>query len=486
MAEAAQSPYASGQRVIAVDLDGTLVLTDMLLENLFLFLRLHPLRLFSLFAWILGGKAHFKRMLANAVLPNVECLPYSQPLIDWLRAQKEAGAMLVLATASDLRIARKVADHVGIFDIVLGTEKTNLASVAKRDALSERYGSKGFEYVGNSSADYAVWRDAGVVHVANPERGVLRKAKDIAACGVMGMVFDSRPRYGKSLIRSLRLHQWAKNLLLFVPLMASHRFTEVSLVMAGVLAFIAFGACASSVYLLNDLLDLNDDRQHRTKRNRPLASGELPILHAVLLTPLLLVLAFGLALALLPQVFAMVLAGYYVLTLSYSLVLKRLVMIDVVMLALLYTVRVIAGAAAMTLVTTFWILAFCMFIFLSLAFIKRYTELYDARESGLNKTVGRGYLASDFELLASLGGASGYISVLVLALYINDASAQRLYQSPQWMWLACPLLLFWMSRVWLLAHRGQMHDDPIVFALRDAASLWIGVAFVAVFAMASF
>ena len=253
------------------------------------------------------------------------------------------------------------------------------------------------------------------------------------------------------------------------------------------MAFVAFGICASSVYMLNDLLDLPDDRQHPTKYKRPLAAGMLPIHDALLLIPGLLLFAFTLALWQLPLLFTGVLASYFALTLTYSLWLKRMVMLDVVTLALLYSVRVIAGAAAMSLTATFWILAFCMFIFLSLAFVKRYTELHDARQKGKKgKSAGRGYYPADFELLASLGGASGYISVLVLALYINDASSGALYHSQQWMWAACPLLLFWLSRVWLLAHRGQMHDDPIVFAIRDHVSRWTGLAFLVVFTLATF
>ena len=471
-------------RTIVVDLDGTLINSDMLMENLFLFLRLHPLRFFELLAWLMGGKAYFKRRLADVVLPEVDLLPYNQPLLIWLKQQRTLGAKLILATASDIRIARKVAAHLGLFDDVLGTENTNLSSRNKRDALIQRYGERGYEYVGNSVADLAVWKMASVMHVANPERGTLAAARKI---GKVETLFENRPAYFKTLIKALRIHQWAKNLLLFVPLIASHRIAEVPLLWNGLLAFIAFGACASSVYLLNDLLDLPDDRQHPTKCNRPLAAGTLPIIHALFLIPVLLLGAFVVALRLLPIEFAGVLAAYYILTLVYSLWLKRVVMLDVVTLAMLYTIRVVAGAAAMSLVATFWILAFCVFIFLSLAFVKRYEELCDVRQNGkIEKFSGRSYYPADFELLASLGGASGYISVLVLALYINDAASGTLYHSQKWMWAACPLLLFWLSRVWLLAHRGQMHDDPIVFALRDSVSLWIGAVFVLAFALATF
>jgi 4-hydroxybenzoate polyprenyltransferase/phosphoserine phosphatase len=470
-------------RTIVVDLDGTLVNSDMLVENLFLFLRLHPLLFFKLIVWLMGGKAHFKCRLADAVMPNVVNLPYNKALLAWLKAEKNTGATLVLATASDERIANAVANHLGIFDEVLGTVGSNLSSGCKRLALVERFGEKGYEYVGNSSADLAVWRSASVIHVANPERRVLAAARKI---GKVETVFENRPSYLPTLFKALRIHQWAKNLLLFVPLLASHRILDVQLLLSGLLAFIAFGACASSVYLLNDLLDLPDDRQHPTKCRRPLAAGTLPIIDALIYIPVLLIGAFVLALSVLPLQFTGVLAAYYALTLAYSLWLKRIVMLDVVTLAMLYTIRVVAGAAAMSLVATFWILAFCMFIFLSLAFVKRYTELCDARQKGkTSKSSGRGYYPADFEMLASLGGSSGYISVLVLALYINDAASGTLYHNQKWMWAACPLLLFWLSRVWLLAHRGQMHDDPIIFALRDNMSRWIGVAFVLVFVLAA-
>jgi 4-hydroxybenzoate polyprenyltransferase/phosphoserine phosphatase len=470
-------------RTIVVDLDGTLIQSDMLVENLFLFLRYHPFRFFELLGWILKGKAFVKRRLADAVLPDVELLPYNNALLAWIMQQRSDGAKVVLATASDIRIARKVAEHLGVFDDVLGTEHFNLSSGRKLNELLQRYGERGYEYVGNSSADLVVWRSASSIHVANPEGGVLAAARKI---GRVEMLFDDRQSNFRMWVKTLRIHQWAKNLLIFVPLLASHRIFETQLLLNGMLAFMAFGLCASSVYVLNDLLDLPDDRQHPTKCNRPLAAGTFPIVHALFLIPVLLLAAFSLALFFLPTSFIVVLAAYYVLTLIYSLWLKRMVMMDVIVLAMLYTIRVVAGATAMSLVATFWILAFCMFIFLSLAFVKRYTELCDARQKGaVDKTSGRGYYPADFELLASLGGASGYISVLVLALYINDAAAGLLYHDQRWMWAACPLLMFWLSRVWLLAHRGQMHDDPIVFALRDNVSRWIGLSFVLVFVLAT-
>jgi 4-hydroxybenzoate polyprenyltransferase/phosphoserine phosphatase len=479
------SDFACDNKVIVVDLDGTLISSDMLVENMFLFLRYHPLRFFELLTWLIGGKSYFKRRLVDAIVPGVEHLPYNKDLLAWLRQQSLEGAQIVLATSSDQRIANAVASHLGIFNEIFGSGVVNLSSKQKRDVLVERFGEKRFEYIGNSRADLSVWEFADLIHIVNPEFGVLAAANKI---GPIKTIFENRPPYLKSLIKTLRIHQWAKNLLILVPLLASHRIFETHLIFNGMLAFIAFGLCASSVYLLNDLLDLPDDRQHSSKCNRPLAAGTFPIVHALFLIPVLLLAAFFLALFFLPISFVVVLFAYYVLTLIYSLWLKRMVMIDVIVLAMLYTIRVLAGAAAMSLEATFWILAFCMFIFLSLAFVKRYTELCDARhkkKAGLDKALGRGYYPADFELLASLGGASGYISVLVLALYINDAAAGFLYRDQRWMWTACPLLMFWLSRVWLLAHRGQMHDDPILFALRDNVSRFIGLSFILVFVLAT-
>jgi len=476
-----ENPY--GRRVIAVDLDGTLVRSDLLVESVFLLLRSRPYLFFRLIGWLLRGKSFFKRKVADLVAPAVGTLPYNHSLLEWLVEQKARGAHLVLATASEMRLARLVADHLVIFDELLATENKNLASENKRVALVGRYGEQGFEYVGNSSADLKVWPSAKVAHVVNPEFGVLSRAKKIAR---IGEVIEDRPSYFRVLQKSLRLHQWAKNLLIFIPLFAAHKAMQIPSLIDGVLAFFCFGVCASSVYLLNDLLDLQDDRQHRTKKFRPLAAGTFPIFQAILWMPALLVISFGVALFMLPLRFSLILLTYYVLTLAYSLWLKRIVMLDVVMLAMLYTVRVVAGAAAIMVPLTFWILAFCMFIFLSLAFVKRYTELRDARERGRKGAApGRGYVVQDFELLASLGGSAGYLSVLVLALYINDGASQALYNHPKLMWAACPLLLFWLSRVWLLAHRGQMHDDPIVFALRDRTSRCIGVLFALVFILAA-
>lgn len=287
-------------------------------------------------------------------------------------------------------------------------------------------------------------------------------------------------------LRALRVHQWVKNALIFMPLLAAHQFTKVDNLRDVLIAFLAFGLCASSVYVLNDILDLKDDRCHKFKKNRPFASGALSITSGLVAFPVLLLAAVGVSLARLPLAFTLVLGSYYVLTLSYSLVLKRVMAIDVIVLAMLYSLRIFAGAAALNLLLTFWMLAFAMFLFLSLALAKRYAELHDAMDRGLGgKARGRDYEVRDLEMISSLGAAAGYQSVLVLALYVREQSTVALYSHPDVLWLACPVLLFWITRVWMLTRRGQMHEDPVVFAANDRVSQLAGVVFFLIFLAAS-
>ncbi len=282
--------------------------------------------------------------------------------------------------------------------------------------------------------------------------------------------------------KALRFHQWMKNLLIFVPLLASHQLSQTELLLNGIYAFLFFGLCASSVYLLNDLMDLTNDRHHYSKRHRPFASGSLSIKSGLFAIPILLLAAFVGALWLLPWQFSLALMFYYSLTVTYSLSLKKMMVVDVITLSLLYTFRIIAGTFAFGVSLTFWMLAFSMFMFLSLALVKRYTELYELKKQGkTEKTRGRGYYPADLEMLSSLGAASGYLSVMVLALYIQEQEIISLYSHPKIIWLACPLLLFWISRTWLLTHRGVMHDDPIVFAIKDRVSLITGALFGTIF-----
>ena len=465
---------------LVVDLDGTLLRSDLLLETGVAFVRCHPLSVFKPLMWLAKGKAALKEGLARETNIDVSVLPYDSQVIELIQAQRLSGRTIVLATASHRSLAERIADHLQLFDVVLASDsQINLSAHRKRDLLVERYGEGGYDYVGNSKDDICVWESARKAYVVNPEFGVEQRAR---AQGNVEQVMCSNPSGIKVWVKALRVHQWMKNLLIFVPLLAAHQLSNVTLLWQGVLAFVLFGLCASSVYLLNDLLDLDDDRHHASKRHRPFAAGQLSIGSGLVAFPLLLMVAFGGAAFALAWQFAVVLVAYYLLTLAYSLLLKRHMAVDVIALSMLYTVRIIAGAAAFSLELTFWMLAFSMFIFLSLALVKRYAELNEARNKGQEeKTRGRGYYPSDLEMISSLGASSGYLAVMVLALYIHDQATTGLYAHPQLIWLACPLLLFWITRVWMLTHRGQMHDDPVVFAIRDRVSQVVGILFGLVF-----
>ena len=414
---------------------------------------------------------------------NFNALPFHPLLLSWIHSQKEQGCKVYLATAAHEDIAQGIASHLKLFDGIFATNKNNLKGIAKRDSLIKFFGKSEFDYVGNSKDDIPVWEAASKIYVANPEMGVLELVKGIKKPEI---IFENRSSYFLNLFKLLRIHQWTKNSLIFLPIFAAHSFYNTILLRQSIIAFLSFGLCASSTYIINDLLDLQDDRQHKTKYRRPLASGHFSILHAFYLIPLIFSISLFLAILFLPIFFSLVLFIYLLLTVAYSFYFKRLAIFDVMVLSFLYLLRVIAGAKATDIDTTFWMLLFCMFIFLSLAFLKRYAELYtQINKDQSSKILGRGYYRSDFELLASLGGASGFISVLVLALYINDPLSANLYKYPEWMWLACPLLVIWMSRSWLLAHRGEMHDDPVIFALKDKVSQIITIFFILSFVLAS-
>jgi 4-hydroxybenzoate polyprenyltransferase len=359
-----------------------------------------------------------------------------------------------------------VADHFGLFDQVLGSDgTTNLSGQHKRDRLVKEFGEKKFDYAGNGRGDIPVWSSARKAILVNVPKDVI---DHIARLAEVERVFQARRKGIKSYAEALRLHQWLKNFLVFIPLVMAHRFLEPDLVAKAAIAFLAFGLCASSVYLLNDLIDLSADRHHPRKKERPFAAGDISPLFGLFASPWLLGLSLLISL-LLPRDFIWMLVLYYLLNLAYSFYFKQVVLVDVILLAGLYTMRIMAGSASVEIWPSSWLLAFSTFIFLSLALVKRYAELVIMNaESGMVRV--RGYQIIDKELLASLGSGSGYVAVLVLAIYISSGKAEVLYTRHHFIWLLCPLLLYWISYVWLIAHRGVMHDDPLVFTLKDRVS----------------
>jgi 4-hydroxybenzoate polyprenyltransferase/phosphoserine phosphatase len=473
----------SAEIPLVVDLDGTLIRSDLLPEAALAFLRAHPLQVWKLPIWLFQGKAVLKENLARNTELDASVLPYRREILALIEEERKKGRAIVLATASHRSFAERVAAHLDCFDAVLATEGgLNLVGAKKRDALLARYGERGFDYAGDSSDDLPVWAVANRAYVVGASRHVESLAQK--AGNVKYVPADARGGLDclKLWFKALRWHQWMKNLLVFAPIFAAHRLGDVGALTQAALAFALFSLCASSVYLTNDLLDLSDDRHHPTKRGRPFAAGSLSLWQGIGAAPVLLFAAFAFALLCQPLAFTGVLAGYAILTLTYSLVLKRLMAFDVIALSILYSLRIFAGAAATGIPLSFWALLFSTFIFLSLALVKRHAELGRERDQGkVEKTRGRGYYPKDLEMISALGAAAGYLSVMVLALYIHDPGTVVFYRRPEIIWLACPLLLFWMTRVWLLTHRREMHDDPVVFALRDRVSRIVGLLFCAVF-----
>jgi 4-hydroxybenzoate polyprenyltransferase/phosphoserine phosphatase len=454
---------------LVVDVDGTLVKTDLLHEAALQFLARFPWRAPELAAWLMKGKSHLKTQLADEVNPGIESVPLRPEVLALIREAQSQGRPVYLASASDRRYVQELGDRVGGLAGVFGTdsERGNLAGPAKASQLVEAFGPGGFDYIGDQPADFPVWRQARqVLAVTHSGAFTTRLLKGFPNAEI---VARSRPSFG-SYVRGLRVHQWAKNSLVFLPMILGHRF-GLETFAATVVGFFCFCFAASSAYVANDLLDLPGDRDHPRKARRPYAAGDVPVTHGILLSVVLMVAAFGLAM-LLPQRFLLVLSIYVATTLGYSFYFKRKLLVDVVVLGGLYTLRIFGGLAAIDVYQTQWLLMFSLFLFLSLAIVKRCSELVAKRADGKTTVMGRGYRIDDLAILFPLAAAAGYGSVFVVALYMSSPEVRVLYHYPDRLWLMCPLLLYWISRVLMLANRGELHDDPVVFALTDRKS-WV-------------
>jgi 4-hydroxybenzoate polyprenyltransferase/phosphoserine phosphatase len=470
---------------LCVDLDGTLVKSDTLLDTVLVVTRQRPLELLRVPGWIAQGKAAFKRHLSATVRLEVEHLPYNRPLLEYLRQQFGEGRQIYLATAADKELAVRVAEYLGIFSGVLASDGTvNLAGGNKLAAFRAQFGDQ-FCYIGNAKPDVELLAACVSPMVANPDGALQAGMKRNGT--IPAARFEDRVAPMRSWLRAVRLHQWAKNTLIFVPLLLAHAWNSET-ISGAVAAFFSFGLCASATYIINDLLDLEADRKHPRKRRRPFAAGDLSAIQGVVAICLLFAAALALALAvpevirampgahelLRPYAFLGWLAFYTAATLTYSLYLKRKLLLDVFVLSGLYTVRILAGSAATGVMVSAWLAGFSVFFFLSLAFVKRFSELEGLRESGGSVSNGRGYMVSDLEQLRALGTGAAYAAVVVMTLYINNAATNELYQHPVRLWLVVPVLLLWLSQVWMLASRGEMHDDPVVYAITDKRSLMLG------------
>lgn len=450
---------------LCVDVDGTLIRSDLLFESLLSYLKRNPIGIFKVIFLLLTGRAPLKRFLAQQWSIDVTLLPINESVVNLIKTRKSEGAPIILASASDEILLKQLAEAHPYFDKIIGSDgKTNLKSSKKAERLISEFGQEKFDYVGDSKADVAVWKASRKAYVVG-SLSLIKKIPEIESS-----FLASSPLTLKTFFRAIRIHQWAKNFLVFLPVIFGHKFTHLSSILSAAEAFIAFSLTASSVYLINDLFDLESDRAHPTKKNRPIAAGIL-LPQSALLIAFILLFSGILIGAFVSWKFLVLLTGYFAITLAYSLCLKALALVDIITLAGLYTIRVFAGGVATNIPVSNWLLLLSIFLFFSLGALKRYTEMRELKaRNGDGKVKGRGYTAQDAEIIGFMGISSGVVSVLVLALYINAVTAIQLYSNPQYLILTCPILLYWIGRVWLFGHRGLVKDDPVVFALNDRLS----------------
>jgi len=474
----------SERRPLVVDLDGTLCRTDTLHEGIFGLLARSPLSVSAFPGWVIGGKAAFKRNIADRSILDPAFLPYDDDVIRFVEAARAEGRPVVLVSAADHRQVEAVAEHLKLFDMAIGTGSPdtpeNLRGAAKERLLVRLYGEKGFDYLGDSITDIPIWSSADTSYAARVSPATRRAA---AAAGLhLTEVSGGSGWPLRALVRACRPHQWAKNLLILLPVLASQDLAPLPFAL---LAMLSFSLAASAIYIVNDLVDLPADRAHPRKRHRPFAAGTATAVQGIIMAGGLLLVALATAALLLPPAFLLVLLLYLATTSAYSFWLKRKMMVDVVVLAMLYTLRIVAGGLATDIALSPWLLVFSMFLFFALATIKRQAELEDLAVRGNSKTLGRNLILDDLPILQAMSVGAAQAAVLVFALYSQDPEVQGHFASPDLLLLICPVLLFWLGRMQLLTRRGYMNDDPIVFTFRDRTSLLCGVLMLGLFILAA-
>jgi 4-hydroxybenzoate polyprenyltransferase len=455
---------------LCVELDRTLIRSDTLAEGIARYLKQHVWGIFPILFWLVLGRTKLRAEIAKRTDLEYTSVRVNETFLEWLQEQRRLGRHLILCTAAHEKIAKRLGYHYDLFDeIIASSDTVSLVGRKKADHLVSRFGAQRFDYAGSDPVELCVWEAARQAVVVEPGWGMRRRLRQLPR---VERVFSSHGNSIRAWIRALRLHQWSKNVLIFLPAAAAHRLFQRDAAFASIAAFVTFGLCASGTYLINDLMDLDADRHHPVKRDRPFAAGSLSLGLGFLMALALIIVGLVAAGLLVGRLFLATLATYLIATVWYSRSLKRVPMVDVLALAGLYAIRVIAGAAATAIILSFWLLAFTMFLFLSLAMAKRYSELKLMMAAGRTRASGRGYTIEDAPLLQACGVAAGYNSVLVMALYVNSGIAiGSTYTRPVFLWLLCPLLLYWITRVWIKTSRGQMDNDPVVFTLQDLPSL---------------
>ena len=475
------------EKCLFVDLDGTLIKSDLLFECLVPIIKNYFYAIFLAPFWLLKGKAYLKDKFSDLVSINPEILPYNNNVLEYIRKEKENGSKIILATASNIKLAKSISDYLGIFDDVIASSKEeNLKGKNKLNKIKlyieNNNTNKEFSYIGDSEADVKIFNETNIpIVVGNKNVFNKIKSKNDKTTFVDGENDFSLKKFFKM----IRTYQWVKNFLIFLPLILAHKFLDVNLLLKALVAFFSFSFLASSVYIINDIMDVESDRIHPSKKNRPIASGAVKISSALKVAFILMPLSFIISIFL-GKEFLFVLLTYFITTSCYSFYLKKIMLVDILFLSLLYTVRIFAGGVALNIYLSPWLFMFSLFFFFSLACAKRYSELYAVRNNLQDEIKGRGYQAQDLEQIQIFGSSSGYIAILIFALYIQSDISMKLYKTPSFFWALCPIMLYWISRVWLLSHRGQMTQDPIIFALKDKVSYVVLILSIIIFGVAKY
>ena len=475
------------EKCLFVDLDGTLIKSDLLFECLVPIIKNYFYAIFLAPFWLLKGKAYLKDKFSDLVSINPEILPYNNNVLEYIRKEKENGSKIILATASNIKLAKSISDYLGIFDDVIASSKEeNLKGKNKLNKIKlyikNNNINKEFSYIGDSEADVKIFNETNIPIVVG-NKNVFNKIK--SKNDKTSFVDGENDFSLKKFFKMIRTYQWVKNFLIFLPLILAHKFLDVNLLLKALVAFFSFSFLASSVYIINDIMDVESDRIHPSKKNRPIASGAVKISSALKVAFILMPLSFIISIFL-GKEFLFVLLTYFITTSCYSFYLKKIMLVDILILSLLYTVRIFAGGVALNIYLSPWLFMFSMFFFFSLACAKRYSELYAVRNNLQDEIKGRGYQAQDLEQIQIFGSSSGYIAILIFALYIQSDISMKLYKTPSFFWALCPIMLYWISRVWLLSHRGQMTQDPIIFALKDKVSYVVLILSIIIFGVAKY
>lgn len=465
------------KKALCVDLDGTFIKSDMLYESFRYCFFHNPCIFFLCIYWFIkGGKVVLKNELAKRFEFDPLVLKTNKSVFDLIREAKLSGRLVYLISASDQRIVEKFYQaYSDYFDGYYGSclQKGNLSSEKKAKFLEKKFGNRGFDYIGNSDDDIAVWNSCSRAYCVG-DRSSFRNIKI-----TKDIIQNNQTCKEKlfSIIKEIRCHQWSKNLLIFVPIVTTRENIPINDFLYLIIAFVAFSFMASAVYIVNDLIDIDNDRSHSTKCNRPLASSAISIPFGFIIFCFLLITSVILSFFISYKFFLLV-AIYLIVNFIYSIKLKKIYILDCIVLAMMYSYRIFLGIEVLNLDPSVWLLSFSLFFFLSLAFIKRYTELFKAQENKKNFIKGRGFIVDDMSLIMSMAVGSGFLSLLIFVLYINDDLIKNIFSSIWFVYFCIPVLLYWLARIFIISKRGKMKEDPVVFALKDRLSLVLGISFI--------